>query len=307
MVVGNIYIVNKSVWNMIIVKFVGGLGNQMFQYAAAIVLGKKTNQEVKVDALYYKDKSQRRHRFEYRPYALSLFDRIVEASPSEIMKHTFPRVVNKYLYHLLRRLKIDRNVYSEDEAFTDTSLQKIRKEGAYISGFFQKYSLLQDYIDDIKSIYTFTDALPASHKEIARQIDQEKDSICIVFRRGDYVGHPFLDIVDLEFYERALKCLPHGHIFAFSDDLQWVRENFAPEGYKITYVDQKYTGPMGGYYLQLMMLCDNFIIPNSTYPYWAALLSHHSAKKKVVAPAMWYKGQPEGTVNEILPKEWIAI
>lgn len=64
---------------------------------------------------------------------------------------------------------------------------------------------------------------------------------------------------------------------------------------------------MAGYYLQLMMLCNHFIIPNSTYPYWAALLSEHSPNKIVIAPKVWYRGQDEKQRNNILPPDWIAI
>ena len=71
-------------------------------------------------------------------------------------------------------------------------------------------------------------------------------------------------------------------------------------------MDQKYTGLFAGNYLQLMMLCSHFIIPNSTYPYWAALLSEHNPKKLVIAPKIWYKGQNYDR-NAILPPEWIAI
>ncbi|HIZ85038.1 MAG TPA: alpha-1,2-fucosyltransferase [Candidatus Coprenecus stercoravium] len=56
-----------------------------------------------------------------------------------------------------------------------------------------------------------------------------------------------------------------------------------------------------------MMLCNHFIIPNSTYPYWAALLSNTNQNKIVIAPKIWYKGQQPNTKNSILPSDWIAI
>ena len=55
---------------MYIIRLMGGLGNQMFQYAAAYIAAKNNDQELKIDNLYYRDKSSRLHRFEYRPYAL---------------------------------------------------------------------------------------------------------------------------------------------------------------------------------------------------------------------------------------------
>lgn len=295
---------------MIIIRLIGGLGNQMFQYAAAYVAAKNVGTELKVDNLYYNDHSKRVHRFTYRPYALSLFTISgTLATPREIGKFVLPRIFNKYIYHFLQLLyRPHKNVFSETDLPSYDALQTL-PEDAYLYGFFQKYDYLKHNIDEIRREFTFRESLPESFTSIVNNIKATNDAICVSFRRGDYVGHPVLGIIDLPWYNRALEVFKEGgHLFVFSDDIKWCIDNFRPHNrFTVTFVDQKYTGPMGGYYMQLMMLCEHFVIPNSTYPYWAALLSKRSSNKIVVAPKVWYKGQDETIRNPILPDDWIAI
>ena len=294
---------------MYIIKLIGGLGNQMFQYAAAYVEAKNNNQILKIDNLYYRDKSKRLHRFEYRPYALSLFDNLQIATPKEINRFVLPRIFNKYIYHTLKYLHRDRFVYDETQLNTYDKLINIPTQDAYITGFFQKYEYIENNICELKQIYRFKDELPNSHLGIASEIKKQENAVCIVFRRGDYVNHPTLGIIGLDFYYKALEILrskiSNPVFFIFSDDIPWCKANFRTDG-KVVFVDQKYTGAFAGNYLQLMMLCSHFIIPNSTYPYWAALLSEHNLQKLVIAPKVWYKGQDYDR-NNILPPEWLAI
>lgn len=294
---------------MIIIKLIGGLGNQMFQYASAYVVAQKKGTELKIDNLYYNDHSKRMHRFTYRPYALNLFNVSASiATPKEINKFVLPRIFNKYIYHFLRLFHKDNNVFSDSELNSYDKLISLSTNEAYLQGFFQKYEYIKNNIADLRREFTFKEPLPMSYNSIINQIEEAETSICVSFRRGDYVGHPVLDIVNLNWYSQALKLFNHGHLFVFSDDIKWCKENFRPNNrFKVTFVDQQYTGPMGGYYMQLMMLCKHFIIPNSTYPYWAALLSTRSKDKIVVAPKIWYQGQEKTNKNPILPDEWITI
>ena len=295
---------------MIIVKLIGGLGNQMFQYAAAYSLARKLKQPLLIDNLYYRDTSKRRHRFTYRPYGLSLFNISAEiATPKQITKFTLPRIFNKYIYNVLRRIFPEHNMWNENllrSYLYDTQTIAGKNGGGYLEGFFQDYSFFESYLDDLKGEFVFKEPISKQSIPVLEDIERSK-SICIVFRRGDYVGHPVLDIIGLDYYYQALSYFTKDHkIFVFSDDIPWCIDNFKPEGFKVHFVDQMHTGDLGGNYLQIMMKCNNFIIPNSTYPYWAALLSP-SKNKKVIAPKVWFKGQDSSERNSILPPEWIAI
>ena len=133
---------------MIIIKLIGGLGNQMFQYSAGLVLANHLKTELKIDNLYYNDTSKRWHRFEYRPYALDLFNISAKiATPTEIRKFTVPRIYNKYIYHLLLKIKKERNVYNDSffkswEDFTN-NLNLNDEVNLYLTGYYQNFSIIE--------------------------------------------------------------------------------------------------------------------------------------------------------------------
>jgi hypothetical protein len=287
----------------------GGLGNQMFQYAAGFVLSKYHNVPLKMDNLYLLDKSRRYYRFEYRPYALDIFNISgTLATSKEIYQFVVPRLGNKYIYHLIKRIIPAKNVIKESSVSDHSALIQL-PDHIYLEGFFQKYNYFHSDIEELKKEFTFKESLPAKSKQVVDQI-KNVNAVCVVFRRGDYVGHPVLDIITMDYYDRALRLLndkiPDFSIFVFSDDIEWCKQNFKPDGYKnIHFVDQDLTGEKGKDYLQLMTLCQHFIIPNSTYPYWAAILCNNP-DKIVIAPKKWYKGQPDEP-NAILPSDWISI
>ena len=192
---------------MIITQLIGGLGNQMFQYCAGYVAAKLVGTEFKIDNRYYLDHSKRFHRFTYRPYGLSLFNITTEtATTKEISLFTTPRTSNKYIYHFKHLFKKDYNVLSENAVKDLGGLSCLPKD-CYLTGFFQKFSYFADFLSEIKYEFTFKDPLPSTHNEIKAEIQKSEEPICVVFRRGDYVGHPSLDVVDLNFYYGALEVI----------------------------------------------------------------------------------------------------
>lgn len=298
---------------MIIAKLMGGLGNQMFQYAAGLAAAKRNNTALKLDPYYLYDKSKRSFRFCPRDYGLDIFEITATlASPADILHFTMPRVMNKYIYHALNRLYPQRHVYPEEKySFEDVPAH------AYMTGYWQKAKILE-YIDkDLRKEFTLKKDLISGCEEIEEMIRNSENPVCVSFRRGDYVGHPTLDIVTLEYYQKAVDILRRispapKQFFVFSDDIPWCEKNFrlnkpagSAENETLYFVDQRFTGKKFQNYFYLMMLCRNFIIPNSTYPFWAAYLST-SEKKRVIAPAVWFKGQ-KADRNDILPADFMAL
>jgi len=293
---------------MIITKLIGGLGNQMFQYSAGFSLARKKDVALKMDICFLLDKSKRYYRHTHRDYALDIFKISGDiASDKEIRRHVVPRRGNKYVYHLIKKLKKQKDVYDDGAIDSIEDFYRLPSD-AYIQGSWQDVRYLKDVNAELLKEFEFREQLPADHMEIYSKITSE-NSVCVVFRRGDYVGHPVLDIVGLDFYYKAVEIIEskttNPAYFVFSDDIEWCRNNFAPEGRQVYFVDQRYTGPKAQYYLMLMSACRHHIIPNSTYPWWGAWLCRHP-EKIVIAPKLWYKGQSDRR-NEILMDDWIAI
>jgi len=293
---------------MIITKLIGGNGNQMFQYAAGLALAKKHDTELLIDNYYLLDKSKRYFRHEHRDYALDMFNITAKVADSkQISQFTIPRKGNKYIYHLKKRLFRQHNVFLENNLISPDALFDLPKQ-AYLEGYWQNTLYFKGIESVIKSEFSFKNVLPESCSAFREKIIEEY-SVAVVFRRGDFVNHPVLDIVKLDFYYDALEIISEKlgspKLFVFSDDIEWCQNNFKPKGCKPTFVDQSLTGPNAEYYLHMITLCKHFIIPNSTFGWWGAWLGNYP-DKIVIAPKKWFINQIE-PVNSIIPDTWIVL
>ena len=293
---------------MIISMLKGGMGNQMFQYAAAFALANRHQAQFKLDINYLLDKSKRYFRHTFREYALDVFNIKAEiASPIEISRFTTPRVGNKYFFHLKKRLLKRYNVFEELNVNSKDEFFNIPAD-AYLNGYWQNVSYIQNVKDFLLEEFSFKEPLPEYCTNTFNEI-KNSNSVCVVFRRGDYVNHPELDITELSYYHAAIDLFQKRDekltYFIFSDDIPWCKANFVRKNVEIVFVDQMYTGPKAQYYLQLMIACKKYIIPNSTYPWWAAWLNDDQGKV-VIAPKKWFRSQTVN-INPIVPNDWITL
>ena len=293
---------------MIITKLIGGNGNQMFQYAAGYYFAKHNKTALLLDINYLLDKSKRYFRHDDRDYALGMFNISAKiATNKQISRFIVPRTGNKYIYHIKKRILPSYNVINEKDLPDMDSFNKCPSD-CYIEGYWQNPFFFSEIENGLRQEFTFKNILSDSCIPVFNTI-KNCNSVCVIFRRGDFVNHPFLDIVGLDFYYNALEVISDmislPKLFIFSDDIPWCEANFKPHNFDYEFVDQKLTGPLAEYYLQMISACEHFIIPNSTFTWWGALLSI-SPGKIVIAPKKWFNGQSEA-VNAIIPKGWLTI
>ena len=136
-------------------------------------------------------------------------------------------------------------------------------------------------------------------------------SVCINVRRADFVHlqaasetHGFCD---LKYFERCISLVtekePQANFFVFSDDVEWCKDNFSGKT-GFTIVDHSHKGPKFSWYLHLMTLCKHFIIPNSSFAWWAAWLSQRGGL--VLAPKNWFRDAKINTAD-LFPDHWHLI
>lgn len=287
---------------MIITNLKGGLGNQMFQYACGYALAKEYNTRQKIDLSFYKEIPMNNTK---RYFELSSFNTLYEiANKSEIEKL---KGTNK------KFLKYYRNLTSK--AYTIfTDIYPIEKylgvKNLYLDGYFQSEKFFIKYRDDfLREFILKRDLETKEYKEVANKINIGKNTISIHIRRGDYVidikTAKHHGILDVEYYKKALAIIniKNPNIYVFSDDIDWVRENFKFLPRNTYFVSKhKFTSAQE---ITLMSLCKHNIIANSSFSWWGAWLNKNE-DKIVIAPKKWTKSML--FVNKsITPKDWYRI
>lgn len=172
-------------------------------------------------------------------------------------------------------------------------------------GFWQTEKYFQKIENEIRLSFHFDETkLNFRTKRLARILEEE-NSISVHIRRGDYVGsHEFEGICDLSYYKKAIniieKSVPKPKYFIFTDDKEWVTENFLISNYSL--IDWNISSE-NWQDMYLMTKCKHNIIANSSFSWWGAWLNTNK-ERIVISPAKWFKTLG---ANDIVPETWIRI
>jgi hypothetical protein len=274
---------------MIIVKLSGGLGNQMFEYAFAKSLSMKMNTNLKIDLSFLLNRNMGPN-FVYRDYELDLLSVKPDFDLSNINEKIY--LVNEPHFHF-------------SEQMYDLNINNI-----YLDGYWQSYKYFENYEDIIRNEFEFKNKIKNSSdiKLIDKLNEIEScNSVMINIRRTDYLTNNFHGVMTIEYITNAVKIMNERidkpKFFVFSDDIEWCVDNLKIENIEI--VDHSFMGHRFGYYLQLMINCRHFIIPNSTFAWWAAWLNNHK-QKIVIAPKKWFTDDTIIT-DDLIPATWMRI
>ncbi len=295
---------------MIITRLCGGLGNQMFQYAAARRLAEKHRTELKLDLSFFsmeldKDTTP-------RAYALDIFKTIqTAATPWERFKlypHSKNRHKNMVLTRLIRFGLIKDRRYAEKHCNFDPAVLHLTGR-TMLDGYFQSEKYFKDIEEIIRREFTLKSPLSAKAAAIQKQI-KETESVSLHVRRGDYITNKaagqFHGMCYADYYQRAIAIIKekikHPHFYIFSDDPKWVKENIHipnPHTYIADHTDKDYEE------LILMAHCKHNIIANSSFSWWGAWLNN-PPHKIVIAPTRWFTDEKIDT-SDLIPKSWTRI
>jgi hypothetical protein len=299
---------------LIISQLLGGLGNQMFQYAAGKSLALRYGLELKVDTSILEDHAAGRHAVN-RNYDLDLFTlKVAKATSVERFRynsHGLP-VTTKLLRKALAGFS-DSRILSDDTMGRDLFLAGVSPPPAYLAGTWQSYR----YFEKIESVLRNDFSFKTPLLEVSRSLKERLSapvSVCLHVRRTDYVdvksSSDVLGFIGLEYYQLAVERMRNEvgenlSFFIFSDDIQWCRTHLSWISSRAEFVDNSHAGHKNGNYLALMSCANNFIIPNSTFSWWAAWLATGS-KKKVILPKRWFKDDTLDSSGLCLP-DWIRL
>lgn len=292
--------------NSVIVRLNGGLGNQMFQYAAGLALA-----ESKKKSLYLDLSLLKFSKFQYQlnnfnlPQNSLINNDVVSDTPRKLLEK-----FNKkfgWIHEKFTGIYYERNFDYSDNIFS------INKDVIVLNGYFQSPLYFSHIEEIIRKRFLLTVSHSEDFKYWAAKIFDSKNSVALHIRRGDYLSEGALlvhGLLDKNYYERALQLISKIigsdlNIFIFSDDHKYAsylfknipRLNFVKTS-DVTHCEDMF----------LMSQCNHNIIANSTYSWWGAWLNKNK-NKHVIAPAQWFTSSFLKSTNvlNLFPNDWILL
>lgn len=270
---------------MKIVKCIGGLGNQMFQYAIYKYMLNIDN-DTFLDISDFEDYNLHNGFELERVFNLD----INYANYSDIKnlkiekKQYFKKLLRKINKRFVSHKIID--AYKFDERI-------FQMKNVYLEGYFQNINYIKLVEKELRKDFSFNyNNLDRLNQNLINEIKSQTNSVSIHIRRGDYVDDLsafkiYGGICDKEYYEKAIKIIQdkvhNPKFYVFSNDINWVKSNLTINN--CIYID--WNKDINSYKdLILMSNCKHNIIANSTFSWWGAWLNSND-DKIVVMPKKW--------------------
>lgn len=295
-----------------ILKFNGGLGNQMFQYAFGCALADKFNVEAVFDFCYF-DEVKECDNVTSRIYELEVFNlECKKVEKSDLEKIKKPDFDSKFKNTLAKRFpKLYGINYVREKHVSVFDKQIFNCPGyLYYEGYFQN----EKYFKHLREALLKSFSLKAPYNELDENNQKvlneilKTNSVSLHVRRGDYATLNYVNkihgLCSLDYYKKAIehmaKKVKNPHFFLFSDDIEWVIKNLKLN-YPFTVVD--FNQEKGWLDMHLMKNCKHNIIANSSFSWWGAWLNENP-EKIVIAPKKWNTKKQK---SDTIPKNWIKL
>ncbi|MBT8578576.1 alpha-1,2-fucosyltransferase [Polynucleobacter paneuropaeus] len=292
---------------MIGVRLEGGLGNQLFQYAAARALAIRHETDIVIDqsALSHKGKSKTLREYELDAFNCALI-------PEAAKRFRFSGLAKrcKLIYNFLSPWKV---VLEKGQNFNKCFFNA--GDNSYLIGFWQSHRYFEGVADILRTELTPKFSLSPKSVNIKSIIEKSVHSVSVHVRRGDYVSlnsaKKFHGVLSINYYKKAISKVstqfPLATYFIFSDDIEWCKKNF-PKDQNIVYIE--HNPPSEAWQdLMLMSYCQHHIIANSSFSWWGAWLGqdvNRDLKKIVIYPTNWFMNQSV-IYEDRFPANWQGL
>lgn len=286
---------------MDIVRFKGGLGNQMFQYALVEAL-RARDREVGCNLGFYRKHTNLRG-FELDKVFNGIdINEVSDDIFCEIDERWNKIKENSEKLELFKNDTENRFFYVEEKSYVYDKKIFQTKDCTFV-GYWQT----ERYFKNIRSVILKRFQFEISDnvlKQLGDKYSQEYVSIHV--RRDDYLQNERYQVIDIDYYKEAIKTMKMKFqttkFIVFTDDLMWAKENLALEG--VEFFDASAFEVYENWYdMYLMTRCKGNIIANSSFSWWGAWLNTNQ-DKVVIAPKRWIKGEK---TPDIWCENWIKI
>jgi hypothetical protein len=286
----------------------GGLGNQLFQYATGRALALKHQTELKLDlSLLNADPKNVYTKRELELNVLNISSTIAASKELEVFfeRTIFQKIVTKFFPSFPLKYYIgNQKGFEYDEAF------ELYPDNSYLNGYWQS----EKYFSSIREILSKELVIKRDMTEqckLTKDLILNSNSVSLHIRRGDYLSDKnakeFHGTLPLDYYYKAMAQLNLLYkdlkVFIFSDDMDWVKANLKLTN-ECVYVDFN-TGENSVFDMYLMSQCKHNIIANSSFSWWGAWLNQNSSKI-VIAPQLWFADKSLNT-KDLIPNSWLKM
>jgi hypothetical protein len=293
---------------MIVSHILGGLGNQMFQYASARAVAYKHNQILLLDLKDFNDyplhngfELGRIFNVEHQKATTKDISKVLWMANSRNLKRVFK-------HKLLKYIKPKRFIVE----YTSNYCKELNnaEDNIYLYGYWQNERYFKPIEHLVRKDFNFKLPLSGLNLELAKSI-KANSSISVHVRRGDYLSDKktaaLLNVCTKEYYFKAINLIAmkvkSPTFYVFSDDIEWVKQNI-PIQHPCVYVNHNH-GVESYIDMQLMSLCKHNIIANSSFSWWGAWLNNNP-EKIVYAPKIWFLNSRYSEMN-IVPDSWNTL
>ena len=303
------------------VLLMGGLGNQLFQYAYAIRLSRTTSSKILLNPNFATVRKDDSGNPEISKYILNT------CTDLEMSTYT-PKIIRKGVGTGLRLSNLKSNPFSSaySKFFSlasslllsfhfcefikvylsqDTGYwySKREKRSSFHVGYFQSFRY-SDYKEDFDVLRKIIPRNINPEKDFYANLAKTESPLVVHVRLADYRVENNFGIPSKDYYQSAIdfqfKEGDYKKIWLFSDEPEAALE-FIPQGFLglVRNISQELIDPIWS--LEAMRLGSGYVIANSTFSWWGAYLSHQE-DPLVIYPQPWFQGMPDPI--ELCPPTW---
>jgi hypothetical protein len=284
----------------------GGLGNQMFQYAAARSLAQHLGTNVKVDVSFLN--ADAKGIYTQRDYELNVFSAAIEIISEKELECFLKKYHSKFRSFLHQKFSslFPSHILIENGYHFHPEFFKLSRN-TYLNGFWQSEKYFVSARNTIQNDFVIKPNFLGGTEKWENLITHS-ESVSLHVRRGDYVSNPtsyaYHGVCDANYYNKAVELVASKKknlkLFIFSDDLKWCQENLHFElPHFFVETDSNIKD------LYLMSTCKHNVTANSSFSWWAAWLNKFG-DKIVIAPSRWF-AQAELNSADRIPESWIIL
>lgn len=288
------------------VEVIGGLGNQLFCYAAGLNLSKKTSSPLVLDMslVGIGGSNHGKTLLNFNLGNVKIRNRVNKVSSFTLLKRLDNKIALSIpFYDHIRNNRS--NVYSAREIGFEPAFVALEKP-MYLKGYFQSYRYLENITSELLEMFKVSN--PSNWFDSKLGLLEELNPTIIHIRRGDYLTlQDDFGLLPMRYYLEAVSKLDDNErkkpIWIFSDSPEMVSSEIVNSDWANAEVIISPPEVTPNEILYLMSRGKRIVISNSTFSWWAAYFSQNGTK--VFAPEVWFRNRKDPV--DLIPPHWVKI